>query len=614
MDPSSVDFRAFYPYTPNEVKHRKRTTTTQLRTLEAVFKRDTKPNGPLRVELAAQLGMTARGVQVWFQNRRAKEKVKASKTTKADDDEDQDLPESPDEDKPSSLPPSADKRSLPAIDIPKSQASSKESSNGGSVSPPGLQVVTAPAHSSWEEANVDPHSLYAGHNLHAYRRGSLPVNAFPTDFSPDSPSLDDFDPLTRRRSVDTSLQRLANNPYAPLARAKNGAIYGPRAMAPIRRPFCRTPYNPTPRITSSASMPYRLDMRRASLGNFRISPQSTASPSPSPLSPYNEVRASLPDHSLYAVSSRTVSPPLPGPLPSPNFSFGAASTPSMVSGSSGDSERYSPEPPHSYSYRESEQDEDEGTPASYYSLSRFGSIASIATSDSSVNSAYFPEHVGCYQDNQDVGVRRGSCASGHFASLMSGLDVTGQDGMSPHDHPVYTLHENTHVAEVLTVVGKGAPIDSSTYPSPCSTVSPGGSPHPQGTPSSVPISRSSELNHALQSQSGQVPTLVVEQQPFVSAPPPATLDSQVDVNVSGEQYFYTQDTCQMQAASGQAPVELNKYNYSYDGPFLTDSYPLLEGDNLALQHQAFDTSAMSYDNIVHFDTTGQNIDQSYLYA
>lgn len=64
MDPSSVDFRAFYPYTPNEVKHRKRTTTTQLRTLEAVFKRDTKPNGPLRVDLAAQLGMTARGVQV----------------------------------------------------------------------------------------------------------------------------------------------------------------------------------------------------------------------------------------------------------------------------------------------------------------------------------------------------------------------------------------------------------------------------------------------------------------------------------------------------------------------------------------------------------------------
>ena len=64
MDPATPDFRAFYPYTPNEVKHRKRTTSTQLKTLESIFRRDTKPNGPLRVELATKLGMTPRGVQV----------------------------------------------------------------------------------------------------------------------------------------------------------------------------------------------------------------------------------------------------------------------------------------------------------------------------------------------------------------------------------------------------------------------------------------------------------------------------------------------------------------------------------------------------------------------
>src|SRR6266550_1275366 len=58
------DFRAFYPYTPNEVKHRKRTTSAQLRTLESVFKRDTKPNAALRNQLAEQLKMTPRGVQV----------------------------------------------------------------------------------------------------------------------------------------------------------------------------------------------------------------------------------------------------------------------------------------------------------------------------------------------------------------------------------------------------------------------------------------------------------------------------------------------------------------------------------------------------------------------
>jgi len=61
-----VDFRAFYPYSPHEVKHRKRTTSSQLKVLETVFKRDTKPNASLRNELAAQLDMTARGVQVRF--------------------------------------------------------------------------------------------------------------------------------------------------------------------------------------------------------------------------------------------------------------------------------------------------------------------------------------------------------------------------------------------------------------------------------------------------------------------------------------------------------------------------------------------------------------------
>ncbi|KAG6812021.1 hypothetical protein H0H92_004683 [Tricholoma furcatifolium] len=587
MDPSAVDFRAFYPYTPNEVKHRKRTTTTQLRTLEAVFKRDTKPNGPLRVELATQLGMTARGVQVWFQNRRAKEKNKASKTSKKDDDEQ----ESSGDDKPSSKPTSA--------------AKSTDISN---VSPPTLQINTEPVTSPVEEPSVDPHALYAARNIHSYRRGSLPVNVFPSaELSPQSPSLDEFDPYARRCSVDASLQRLATNPYAPLARAKNGAIYGPRAIAPIRRPFCRTPYNPTPRIASSASMPYRLDMRRASVGNFRVSPHSTASPSPSPLSPYNGIRASLPDHSLYAVSPRAVSSPIPGPLPSPNFSFGAANTPSMVSASSGDSD-YSPEP--QYTYRENEHDEDEGTPASYYSLSRFGSIASIATSDSSVNSAYFPEQMGCYQEEQP-GSRRGSCsASGHFTSLMSGLDVNGMpDVVSPHDHPVYTLHEDVNSTGVPSV-GKGTPLGASAYPSPTSTVSPGGSPNPQGTPPTVPISRSSELNHALQTQPSQVSTVNTEQP--VSAVDPVSLDIRAEVNPAPEQYFYPQDVAQLPTS---VPVDLNKYHYNYEVPYLTESYPVLEGDNLAHHHQAFEVPVLTFDPTVPpFDPSVQHVEQPYIYA
>jgi hypothetical protein len=64
LDSAAVDFRAFYPYTPNEVKHRKRTTSAQLKVLETIFKKDTKPNANLRNELASQLDMSARGVQV----------------------------------------------------------------------------------------------------------------------------------------------------------------------------------------------------------------------------------------------------------------------------------------------------------------------------------------------------------------------------------------------------------------------------------------------------------------------------------------------------------------------------------------------------------------------
>lgn len=64
MDPSTVDFRTFYPYNPSEVKHRKRTTRGQLKILEETFRRETKPNAVMRKALAAELEMTPRGVQV----------------------------------------------------------------------------------------------------------------------------------------------------------------------------------------------------------------------------------------------------------------------------------------------------------------------------------------------------------------------------------------------------------------------------------------------------------------------------------------------------------------------------------------------------------------------
>ncbi|KAJ3047996.1 hypothetical protein HK097_010979 [Rhizophlyctis rosea] len=61
-------------YNPFEIKHRRRTSQAQLKVLEKAFADNPKPNGTLRRQLAQTLEMTPRGVQVWFQNRRAKAK------------------------------------------------------------------------------------------------------------------------------------------------------------------------------------------------------------------------------------------------------------------------------------------------------------------------------------------------------------------------------------------------------------------------------------------------------------------------------------------------------------------------------------------------------------
>lgn len=67
------DLRAAF-YNPYQVKHRHRTTKEQLSLLESTFQTNPKPSSELRRSLAERLGMTPRGVQIWFQNRRAKQK------------------------------------------------------------------------------------------------------------------------------------------------------------------------------------------------------------------------------------------------------------------------------------------------------------------------------------------------------------------------------------------------------------------------------------------------------------------------------------------------------------------------------------------------------------
>ena len=97
-------------------------------------------------------------------------------------------------------------------------------------------------------------------------------------------------------------------------------------------------------------------------------------------------------------------------------------------------------------------------------------------------------------------------ASGHFLTLMSGLDVNGM----PEEHNSYVPHDDSDVQAIVKANQNEASMEFlaySSHPSPTSTISPehGGSPHVQNnSSSSLPISRSSELAFALHSPDEQV--------------------------------------------------------------------------------------------------------------
>ncbi|KAL1718850.1 hypothetical protein EV715DRAFT_252071 [Schizophyllum commune] len=431
-----ADYRTFFPYQPNEVKHRRRTTSAQLKVLEGIFKTETKPNAALRNKLAVQLEMTARGVQVWFQNRRAKEKLKASKASKAK--EEKSNADKADASPPSpSNPPTGDSSSsttTPAAEEAKSDQSaattppttppSKPDSppDSSAISPPALTINVAPSEppslqSPWQPPTSG--GSPAQHTLPvlpvpsvddaaflAQRRGSLPAHLHSTvDLSSDLLSVR-HDPFARRRSVDASLQRLPYNPYAPVARARNGMHSG---LNPHRVPTQRSLCPPMARAMS-------MDARRFSVDV--VPSAQRAYPRPSPQLPYsrpslpngsltslpNGSRPSLPTGGMYAYSQRQVPPsPIPGPLPAPNFSFGA------------------PMPPAEADSQESPRREDfdgQSLASSYATSSRFGSLASISTNDS--QHTYYSD----VTDPADYALRRASTASNQFLGMMSSLDVS----------------------------------------------------------------------------------------------------------------------------------------------------------------------------------------------
>ena len=88
------DFRPTF-YNPFEIKHRRRTSRAQLKILEKSFMENPKPNATVRRILAQKLDMTPRGVQIWFQNRRAKAKLQRRKSGQEEQQQQQPVEQSP---------------------------------------------------------------------------------------------------------------------------------------------------------------------------------------------------------------------------------------------------------------------------------------------------------------------------------------------------------------------------------------------------------------------------------------------------------------------------------------------------------------------------------------
>lgn len=284
-----------------------------------------------------------------------------------------------------------------------------------------------------------------------------------------------FDPQARRMSLD----RLASHPYAHIAAQANSMLYG-HTVASRYRPSLPNTTHSTPTLTPQANTselpqvseentsivpaplpsssqpvlahhgslsPPTMDMRselmhRQSLPAQFIQTSGIPAAPPGPLTS-SHLHSRFPRAGqMYTIPTRTYQPPIPGPLPNPDFSFGSPSNPSTVreeaenvsdgiaSGSGTPAGQT-----QNYQFPLQQKDDGENTDvgiivdngdgdsvahgggfmgmgnrsAALYRMQqggldpyahRFGSIASIAESESSVNSGIYGE-AGGFDPQQD---------------------------------------------------------------------------------------------------------------------------------------------------------------------------------------------------------------------
>ena len=246
------------------------------------------------------------------------------------------------------------------------------------------------------------------------RRGSLPNITRPPLPQRSSSSLNGSPAynLLRRGSVE----KLQGNPYARIAKTRprqapyqprptllreshdEASLHAPQLLGMDLTPFDRGDCGRQVALFSGSADKLRpLLGHRASMPHvFSGSMERRVS---LPIDMHARVVSSsrrMPDASqLYAISSRPVPEPTSGPLPSPNFTFGLPVDSPTPEGDYYD--QVSELKNYTFGRRASDHDfEDDATSAaSYDNYSRFGSIASMAGSESSNTSAYYSEVGSC---------------------------------------------------------------------------------------------------------------------------------------------------------------------------------------------------------------------------
>jgi hypothetical protein len=267
--------------------------------------------------------------------------------------------------------------------------------------PPHVRPV--PADLSWQDNN----------DLLNARRGSLPITMSMPTTDANQPSTHFPD---RRKSMDVSLLRLMHHPFARVAKEKNDAIFlrPPISPAGSGQSMARPPSGlggPSIRATSYGSSASYSPYPRPSLAH-RASEPHVFTPSRSSLVP--EIRPPFPSSHVprrlsdnrFTMSSRALPSPIPGPLPKPDFQFGA---PTSASPPHASPDAESPGNMHAWAFPRNEADQDTEDSYSSTGLSRFGSIASICGSDTSATSAIYSDVSSCVGvDHFDPNGRRGS--------------------------------------------------------------------------------------------------------------------------------------------------------------------------------------------------------------